>query len=49
MNGHITCTLDLETLPDFREGAKERIRATMKAPATHKKPETIEADRKSVV
>lgn len=43
MHGHIICTLDIETLPDLREGAKERIRATMKVPATHKKPETIEA------
>lgn len=34
---------DLETLPDLREGAKERVKAMMKAPATHKKPETIAA------
>ena len=33
--------LDLETLPDLTQGAKERVKATLKAPANYKKPDVI--------
>jgi hypothetical protein len=34
--------VDIETLPDLRDGAKDRARAILKAPANYSKPETIE-------
>lgn len=33
--------VDIETLPDLSEGAKERVKATLKAPGNYSKPETI--------
>ena len=35
--------LDIETLPSMAPGAIEQVRATVRPPATHKKPETIAA------
>ena len=35
-------TLDIETLPDLTDGAKERVRAALKPPANYSKPDTIQ-------
>ena len=36
------CYIDVETIPDQREGAKDRISQSIKHPAQMKKPETIQ-------
>ena len=34
--------IDIETLPDLSDGAKERVRASLKAPANYKNPDAID-------